>query len=219
MMKNADLAPIRRSRRGDAAIAASRKDLQRALWSEGSSKSIARRAGQTPARGRLPAAGRIASRGVTGFEALMRWQHPARGVLAPDQFLAGRRGFGAVARARRGGAAHRTAQMRAWLDAGIEFGRVAVNLSAVAVPRRQSGPVRHGQLQRAQCAARLTSPRSRSPRSLCSRHRRDRRDSARACVASEFSSRSTISAPAIRAHPTPAAFRSTRSRSTAGKGL
>ena len=69
-------------------------------------------------------------RAVTGFEALMRWQHPARGVLAPDQFLAGLEdpelslALGEVALDRA------TAQMRAWLDAGIEFGRVAVNLSA-----------------------------------------------------------------------------------------
>ena len=46
-------------------------------------------------------------RAVTGFEALMRWQHPARGVLAPDQFLGRPGGSGALARARRGGAGPR----------------------------------------------------------------------------------------------------------------
>jgi diguanylate cyclase (GGDEF)-like protein len=67
---------------------------------------------------------------VTSFEALMRWQHPSRGVLAPAQFLAGLEdpelslALGEVALDRA------TAQMRAWLDAEIEFGRVAVNLSA-----------------------------------------------------------------------------------------
>ena len=66
---------------------------------------------------------------VTGFEALMRWDHPTRGVLTPDKFLIGFEdqelslALGEVAL---DGA---MSQMRAWLDDGIEFGRIAVNLS------------------------------------------------------------------------------------------
>jgi EAL domain-containing protein (putative c-di-GMP-specific phosphodiesterase class I) len=69
-------------------------------------------------------------RAVTGFEALMRWKHPARGVLAPDKFLAGLEdpelslAIGEVA------LDSAMAQMRAWIDTGIDFGRIAVNLSA-----------------------------------------------------------------------------------------
>jgi diguanylate cyclase (GGDEF)-like protein len=69
-------------------------------------------------------------RAVTGFEALMRWKHPARGVLAPDKFLAGLEdpelslSLGEVA------LDSAMAQMRAWIDTGIDFGRIAVNLSA-----------------------------------------------------------------------------------------
>ncbi len=68
-------------------------------------------------------------RAVTGFEALMRWNHPSRGVLTPDKFLAGFEdqelslAMGEVA------LDSAMSQMRAWLDAGIDFGRVAVNLS------------------------------------------------------------------------------------------
>jgi diguanylate cyclase (GGDEF)-like protein len=67
---------------------------------------------------------------VAGFEALMRWVHPEQGVLTParfmvafeDQELSLRLGDLALEQALR--------QMRAWLDQGVEFGRVAVNISA-----------------------------------------------------------------------------------------
>ena len=67
---------------------------------------------------------------VAGFEALMRWVHPEQGVLTPATFMAafedqdlslklGDVAFEAALR-----------QMREWLDAGVEFGRVAVNISS-----------------------------------------------------------------------------------------
>jgi len=67
---------------------------------------------------------------VAGFEALMRWVHPEQGVLTPaifmaafeDQDLSLKLGDVAFEAALR--------QMRAWLDAGVEFGRVAVNISS-----------------------------------------------------------------------------------------
>jgi diguanylate cyclase (GGDEF)-like protein len=67
---------------------------------------------------------------VTGFEALMRWNHPTRGVLTPDAFMEGFEDpdlamllFGVTF----DGAFQ---QMRAWLEQGVEFGRVALNVSA-----------------------------------------------------------------------------------------
>ncbi|WP_375459833.1 putative bifunctional diguanylate cyclase/phosphodiesterase [uncultured Enterovirga sp.] len=76
-----------------------------------------------------PLVGVAKPRAVTGFEALMRWHHPVRGVLTPDKFLAGFEdlelslALGEIALDRA------MAQMRGWLDAEVEFGRVAVNLS------------------------------------------------------------------------------------------
>ena len=69
-------------------------------------------------------------RSVTGLEALMRWQHPRRGLILPGEFLTAFEdpecslALGEVALDRA------MAQMRDWLDMGVEFGRVAVNLSA-----------------------------------------------------------------------------------------
>ncbi|MBI1684174.1 putative bifunctional diguanylate cyclase/phosphodiesterase [Caulobacter hibisci] len=67
---------------------------------------------------------------VAGFEALMRWNHPEQGVLPPAAFMAAFEDtdlslqLGEVAFERALG------QMRAWIDEGVEFGRVAVNISS-----------------------------------------------------------------------------------------
>lgn len=67
---------------------------------------------------------------IAGFEALMRWNHPEQGVLPPAAFMAAfddtdlALQLGEVAFERALG------QMRAWLDDGVEFGRVAVNISS-----------------------------------------------------------------------------------------
>jgi diguanylate cyclase (GGDEF)-like protein len=72
----------------------------------------------------------IASNSVSGFEALMRWDHPEQGVLTPDRFMAAFEDQDLSLKL--GDLAFETAlkQMREWLDAGVEFGRVAVNISA-----------------------------------------------------------------------------------------
>jgi diguanylate cyclase (GGDEF)-like protein len=71
-----------------------------------------------------------ASNSVSGFEALMRWDHPEQGVLTPDRFMAAFEDQDLSLKL--GDLAFETAlkQMRDWLDAGVEFGRVAVNISA-----------------------------------------------------------------------------------------
>jgi len=72
----------------------------------------------------------IRERRVVGFEALMRWMHPEQGVLTPAHFMAAfedqelslRLGDLAFEQSLR--------QMRTWLDEGVDFGRIAVNISA-----------------------------------------------------------------------------------------
>jgi len=74
----------------------------------------------------------LATGRIVGLEALARWQHPEKGILAPDVFgsifddtelapAVGKRLIGKIA-----------SDMRWWLDRGIDFGRVAFNLSCVA---------------------------------------------------------------------------------------
>lgn len=67
---------------------------------------------------------------LAGFEALVRWRHGQRGLVLPDDFveLADAAGLGALLGRHVLGRA--LGQMRAWLDDGLEPGRLAVNLGA-----------------------------------------------------------------------------------------
>jgi diguanylate cyclase (GGDEF)-like protein len=66
---------------------------------------------------------------VSGLEALMRWRDPERGVLAPAHFMVGFEQSDLALALGETALDQALAQARAWLDAGIEFGSVAVNLS------------------------------------------------------------------------------------------
>jgi EAL domain-containing protein (putative c-di-GMP-specific phosphodiesterase class I) len=66
---------------------------------------------------------------VVGFEALARWQHPVHGLLKPASFLSAFEDpelsvtFGECM------VRHVAADIRNWLDRGLDCGRIAVNLS------------------------------------------------------------------------------------------
>jgi diguanylate cyclase (GGDEF)-like protein len=72
---------------------------------------------------------------IAGFEALLRWRHPRKGLLAPGDFAGafedtdlaiaiGARVLDVAVR-----------DMREWLDAGHEFGRVAINVTSAEFAR------------------------------------------------------------------------------------
>jgi diguanylate cyclase (GGDEF)-like protein len=74
----------------------------------------------------------LASGAVIGVEALVRWQHPTRGLLPPDEFVPLAERTGAVADLTRWVIDAALAQHRAWRDAGVDL-PVAVNLAAANV--------------------------------------------------------------------------------------
>jgi diguanylate cyclase (GGDEF)-like protein len=69
---------------------------------------------------------------VVGMEALVRWQHPTRGLLAPDQFVPLAERTGAIADLTRWVVDAALAEHRAWRAAGIDL-PVAVNLAAANI--------------------------------------------------------------------------------------
>jgi diguanylate cyclase (GGDEF)-like protein/PAS domain S-box-containing protein len=79
----------------------------------------------------------LASGGITGFEALLRWRHPEMGLVPPNRFIQVAESSGLIVSI--GEWVLRTActQARNWQNAGLEVPSIAVNVSAVQF--RQEG--------------------------------------------------------------------------------
>jgi len=67
---------------------------------------------------------------ITGAEALIRWQHPDRGLVPPDQFLPIAEDCGLMVPIGQWVTRQACTQARAWMDAGFRAMPVAVNISA-----------------------------------------------------------------------------------------
>lgn len=67
---------------------------------------------------------------ITGAEALIRWHHPERGMVPPGVFIPVAEESGLIGEIGMWVINAVTRQIRLWLSAGIEPGRVAFNLSA-----------------------------------------------------------------------------------------
>jgi diguanylate cyclase (GGDEF)-like protein len=131
LLRNADTAMYRAKERG-------RNTFQFYL-PEMNERSAERLALETQLRGALerqeflvhyqPKAN-IATGAISGFEALLRWQHPQRGLVQPEQFISILEDTGMIVPV--GEWVLRTVceQVNSWKAAGIEPRPVAVNLSA-----------------------------------------------------------------------------------------
>ncbi|MFT3930425.1 MAG: EAL domain-containing protein [Spongiibacteraceae bacterium] len=67
---------------------------------------------------------------ITGFEALIRWQHPLRGRVSPQEFIDVAEETGQIVEIGRAVLQTACYQFRQWLDQGLISGRIAVNISA-----------------------------------------------------------------------------------------
>lgn len=68
---------------------------------------------------------------ITGVEALVRWEHPERGVLGPCEFIPIAESTGAIVALGRWVIREAARQVRMWIDSGIAPCVVAVNISGV----------------------------------------------------------------------------------------
>ncbi|WP_054143349.1 EAL domain-containing protein [Bosea sp. AAP35] len=67
---------------------------------------------------------------ITGFEALARWRHPTLGLLTPGYFGSAFNDQDISAALAMSMIGQVASDIRNWLDQGLEFGRVAVNLAS-----------------------------------------------------------------------------------------
>jgi len=67
---------------------------------------------------------------ITGVEALIRWQHPDRGLVPPSQFVPIAEDCGLIIQIGRWVLREACRQAREWQDAGLPFKRVSINVSA-----------------------------------------------------------------------------------------
>jgi len=71
-----------------------------------------------------------ASGRITGAEALIRWQHPELGYVAPSLFIPLAEDLGIISELGDWVLARAIAQCRSWIDQGMDNFRIAVNVSA-----------------------------------------------------------------------------------------
>ena len=135
----------------------------------------------------------LASKEISGFEALIRWNHPTKGMISPADFIPLAEEIGFIVPMGEWVIRQACATAAQWPDDL----HVAVNISAIQF--RSPGPDA-GDRQR----ARGFRPRARrgwrskSPRPSCCTTRKRRSPCCISCGRSESGSRWTISAPAIR---------------------
>jgi EAL domain-containing protein (putative c-di-GMP-specific phosphodiesterase class I) len=78
----------------------------------------------------------MGSGAVTGVEALVRWRHPTLGIVPPERFIPVAEDSGLIVSIGNWVLEAACLQRAQWLREGLEFGRVAVNVSALQFRRQ-----------------------------------------------------------------------------------
>ncbi|WP_374278897.1 EAL domain-containing protein [Azonexus sp.] len=72
----------------------------------------------------------------TGVEALVRWHHPADGMISPDRFIPVAEETGIIVQIGEWVLINACREMKHWIDAGLKPLRIAINVSARQLRRR-----------------------------------------------------------------------------------
>jgi diguanylate cyclase (GGDEF)-like protein/PAS domain S-box-containing protein len=78
----------------------------------------------------------LSSGAIIGMEALLRWQHPVRGMVSPMEFIPALEDTGLIVPVGDWVIEEARMQLRSWLNEGLELIPIAVNLSAKQFHRR-----------------------------------------------------------------------------------
>jgi EAL domain-containing protein (putative c-di-GMP-specific phosphodiesterase class I) len=78
----------------------------------------------------------LASSRITGLEALIRWQDPDQGLIAPGRFIPVLEETGMIVEVGRWAVEQAFVDLRAWAAQGINVPRVAVNVSSIQLQRK-----------------------------------------------------------------------------------
>ena len=87
--------------------------------------------------------------GITGVEALIRWRHPERGLTAPGYFLRVAEESGLITEIGEWVLREACRQAADWQNQGLDFGSIAVNVSALQFKRGNFCETIRGHLDRA----------------------------------------------------------------------
>ena len=77
----------------------------------------------------------LKSGSIIGVEALVRWQHPEQGLISPAQFIPLAEETNLIIPLGEWVLKNACAQARLWLEKGIEFGRVSINIAGPQILR------------------------------------------------------------------------------------
>ena len=150
---------------------------------------------------------------ITGAEALLRWTHPARGLVPPAQFIPVAEDCGLILPIGRWVLREACQQARAWVDAGLPLNTMAVNISAMEFRNETFLKAYSPSLQDTGWDPRFLE--LELTESVLMKHAGSHRiDSSKLCEPEACSWRSTTSAPATPASAICESFPSMRSRST-----
>jgi diguanylate cyclase (GGDEF)-like protein/PAS domain S-box-containing protein len=94
----------------------------------------------------------LSNAAVTSAEALIRWRHPQRGLIAPTEFIPLAEDSGFIGEISAWVLAEATRQMRRWQQEALPLQRIAVNLSASDLRDQQLVQTIRGALEAAELA-------------------------------------------------------------------